>query len=205
MAANLLRLGEEINTLDPHCAGFHIDIMDGHFAPNITFGPDMAHAIDAASRNPSWVHLMVDNPTFFVKKLKVKEQSLVSFHIETKINHSEAILEIKEKKYRASLAINPKTAIEKLFPFLNESIDHILIMSVEPGFSGQNFKPEVLQKIPPLIAHMQQHNLSCSIGIDGGISPAIMPLIKQYPITHVAAATSIFGCSDPIAALKNLQ
>lgn len=205
MVADQLRLGQEVALLDAHCSGFHLDIMDGHFVPNITFGPMLINAVDRMSRNPSWVHLMVDNPSFWVDRLVLKAESIVSFHIESNFDFQYIVSQIKEKKLRASLAINPKTRVEKLFDFLNPMIDHVLIMSVEPGFSGQKFLPEVLHKIPALQKYCREHQLSCSIGLDGGIVPALVPEIKRLGVDHIAASSSIFNYDDRITALERLR
>ncbi|MCL4229760.1 ribulose-phosphate 3-epimerase [Candidatus Dependentiae bacterium] len=205
MAADQLHLGQEVALLDAHCSGFHLDIMDGHFVPNIIFGPVLANAVDRASRNPSWIHLMVDNPSFFIERLTLKAKGIVSFHIESNFDFQYIISQIKEKKLQASLAIKPKTRVEKLFDFLNPMIDHVLIMSVEPGFSGQKFLPEVLQKIPVLQEYCREHQLSCSIGLDGGIVPALIPEIKRLGVDHIAASSSIFNYDDRIEALERLR
>src|SRR5437660_148073 len=134
MAADPLNLEHAINQLQPYCAGFHLDIMDNHFVPNITWGAATVNAIaqKVEKSKKIWVHLMVDNPYDFYETLFLADGSLVSFHLESKVNHADLIKRIKEKKQRASLAINPKTAASEIIPFLHV-IDHILVMSVEPG------------------------------------------------------------------------
>lgn len=204
IAADLLYLGREIKILDPYCAGFHIDIMDGHFVPNLAFGTAAAEAIDAASQHPSWIHLMVDNPSFFIKNLNLKPGGLISFHLETKADILQTVLNIREKKWLASLALNPKTPIEDVLPFLEMNIDHILLMTVEPGFSGQDFIPEVLQKIPALLEQKEKKQLSFSIGLDGGISINIMDAIKLYPVQQIVLGSALFEQKDKISILKNI-
>lgn len=205
MGADQLRLGDEVALLDPHCFGFHLDIMDGHFVPNITFGPTVANAVDRASVHPSWVHLMVDNPSLCIDALQLKPHSIVSFHLETNVDHEMVIYNIKEKNYRPSLAINPKTPPEKLFDFLNRMVDHVLIMSVEPGFSGQKFLPAVLHKVAVLHDFRRKHGLPFTIGLDGGITAALIPSIKQHCVDQIAVSSAIFTEKDRLAALERLR
>src|SRR5579872_882835 len=166
MAADQLNLEKEINLLRDHCAGFHLDVMDNHFVPNITWGVATVNAIAAISK--VWVHLMVDNSMSLYEKLVLAPDSLVSFHIESGIDFFDSVKIIKEKKHKLSIAISPKTAISHIVPFLN-ILDQVLLMSVEPGFFGQRFLITAIERLDELVAYRRDHGGSWRIGIDGGI------------------------------------
>src|SRR5262245_4796884 len=146
IAADQLNLKAAIQLLEDHCHGFHADVMDGHFVPTLTWGPPTVNALDRITSKPLWVHLMVTDPATVIAQLHLKPDSLVSFHLESTSNPKSIINRIEEKKWRSSLAISPKTDLKTTFDLLS-SIDHLLIMSVEPGAGGQAFIPETLAKI----------------------------------------------------------
>ncbi len=204
ISANLLNLEHEIKLLEPHCDGFHLDIMDNHFVPNLTFGIDMIQAISKTTHKQLWVHLMVDQPNTWIESLQLPEQTILSFHIESTNKTSELIKRIKEKKWLTSIAINPKTNVDEIFPYLH-LIDQVLIMSVEPGFSGQRFLEPTIDKIAPLIKRQTAQKLTFSIGFDGGITPENIGLLAQKGVTDFAAASTIFNNPHPIEALEQLR
>ena len=204
IAANPLYLHQTIKTLEPYCAGFHCDIMDNHFVSNLTFGFDIVQAIDAATFTQTWVHLMVDNPADWCKRLILKPHSIVSFHFESTNEPDKVIKCIKEKKWLPSIAINPKTDEGEIFHLL-DTISQILIMSVNPGFSGQPFLDTVLKKIPSLIYERKKRNLTFSIGIDGGINAKNIISIAQQGAQDLAIASAIFNTPDPLRALQSLS
>ncbi len=204
IAADLLRLKEEIRQLQPYCDGFHLDVMDNHFVPNLTFGADIVNAVSAATTKQLWVHLMVDNPISWCNTLTLQAESIVSFHIEATKKAQDIIKQIKENNWRASIAIKPKTPVAAIFPLLN-TIDQVLLMSVEPGFSGQQFLPSVVDKIEPLITYRKDHGLSFAIGIDGGINQENIGMLATKGVEDFAVAAAIFDQPDPVAALKKLR
>ncbi len=204
IAANPLCLNDTLQELAPYCAGFHCDIMDNHFVPNLTFGADIVNAIDAATPNPTWVHLMVDNPLHWCSNLSLKTDSIVSFHIESTAAINKVINSIKENKWKVSLAIKPKTAIGETFRYLNV-IDQLLVMSVEPGFAGQRFLEPVTDKITQLALYRTQHNLTFQIGVDGGINTHNIGSLVQEGADDIAIASAIFNESNPCTALQALS
>jgi ribulose-phosphate 3-epimerase len=205
MAADPLNMVREIEILDTHCVGFHLDLMDGHFAPNIALSPMAINAIDRVSIHPVWVHIMATDPERWINRLRLKEGSIITIHIEIEEKIEKLVSLIKERKCQASLAIKPKTPVADLLPHITEFIDQILILSVEPGFYGQKFMPEVLEKIVPLLKCKQQHGLDFALAMDGGIGPEQVSLLRSQGITEVAAATSIFAHNDRCEALQNLS
>ncbi len=204
ISANLLRLQEEITRLEPYCDGFHLDIMDNHFVPNLTFGADMVHAISEITKKQLWVHLMVDNPESWCDQLQLHDESILSFHFESTKHIPDMVKRIKEKNWQPSIAIKPKTDVRELFPCLN-MMNQVLLMSVEPGFSGQQFLPSVVDKIEPLLKYKDEHQLQFSIGMDGGITKQNIGTLAQKGVHDFAVASAIFDQSDPIAALQALK
>lgn len=204
IAADLLHLGTVIERFDPICDGFHVDIMDNHFVPNLTWGTAFANAIARASDKPVWVHLMVDNPEEWLQTLELTPGSTLTFHIENKSKKEQMIRGVKEKNFRASIAINPKTPLDEILPIAH-LLDQILIMSVEPGFSGQDFIENSIDKINPLLNFRSKENLDFSIAIDGGVTEKNIHMLSQKGIDEFAASKAIFGAQDPIAAYKTLK
>ncbi len=204
ISANLLRLEEEIKKLEPYCDGFHIDIMDNHFVPNLTFGADIVHAISTVTNKQLWVHLMIDDPESWIDSLQLPPESILSFHFESTKHIPEIIKRITEKNWLPSIALKPKTAVSEIFPFLN-GISQVLLMSVEPGFSGQRFLPSVIGKLEPLMKQRDKHKLSFTIGMDGGVNEENIGMLAQHGIHDFAIASAIFDQPDPVAALKKLR
>jgi ribulose-phosphate 3-epimerase len=203
MAADPLCLKNEIQLLAPYCAGFHLDVMDNHFVPNITWGADTVNAI-AQLGYPVWVHLMVEKPDAFYDRLKLPEDSIVSFHIESNLDIFGFIKIIKEKKHKASIAISPKTSISRIVSLLHD-IDQVLVMSVEPGFSGQSFLKSSLDRISELVEHRQKVNATFRIGIDGGIDATNIGMVVERGVDDCAIGSAIFRQPDHSIALQKLQ
>ncbi len=204
ISADPLNLQKEIELLDPHTDGYHLDVMDNHFVPNLTWGPMIINAIAKTTRRKLWVHLMVDNPMDWDALLFIPPGSIFSFHFETKKEIPRLIKKIKEKKWEASLAINPKTPVEEIFPILGV-LDQVLLMSVEPGFSGQSFLKAVMKKLDKLSAYRQTSGLNFRIGMDGGINAQNITQLAQKGVDDFAIAASIFHQADRAAALQGLK
>jgi ribulose-phosphate 3-epimerase len=203
ISADLLNLHSVIMHLEPHCDGFHIDIMDNHFVPNLTWGVQFFNAIAKITKKPLWIHLMIENVESFIPNLMLKSNDILSFHIEEEKNIEKIINLIKEKKSKVQLAIQPKTDLNKIFSFL-EMVDSILLMSVNPGFSGQQFLPDSIDRLKQLNQYRLSHNLRFSIAMDGGICKSNIGLLVQHGCNVVAVASGIFSCDDHIKALKDL-
>lgn len=204
ISADPLNLQKEIELLDPHTDGYHLDIMDNHFVPNLTWGPMVVNAISNTTRRKLWVHLMVDNPMEWDTLLFMPPGSIFSFHFETKKEISKLIKKIKEKKWEASLAINPKTPVEEIFPILGV-LDQVLLMSVEPGFSGQSFLKDVMEKLDKLSAYRQTSGSNFRIGMDGGINSQNITQLAQMGVDDFAIAAGIFDQADHAVALQELK
>jgi ribulose-phosphate 3-epimerase len=204
MAADQLNLEKWVDALKPYCAGFHVDIMDNHFVPNITWGAGTVNALAQKLNCCMWVHLLVDNSQAVFETLSLPVGSLVSFHIESVSDVLSFVKIIKEKNHIPSIAISPKTPVTDIFSFL-DMVDHVLLMSVEPGFSGQPFCVDVLEKLDELVAYRQSHAMIFRIGMDGGINKTNIETIIARGVNDCAIAGGIFYEEDPVAALRGLK
>lgn len=203
IAADQLNLQQAVLLLQAQCQGFHCDVMDNHFVPNLTWGAPTIRALNTLTTKPLWVHLMVDNPYAMLDALELKPDSLVSFHLESTHEAGRVIDRIREKKWRPSLAISPKTQPESTFVFL-PALDQVLVMSVEPGAGGQLFLPSTLPKIEKLVTKRAELGLNFTIGVDGGIMADNIATVCQAGGQDLVVGTAVFGSSDPVSALTNL-
>jgi ribulose-phosphate 3-epimerase len=204
ISADLLDLAHIIKTLDSYCDGYHIDVMDNHFVPNLTWGYAFIDAIKKVTTNPLDIHLMIDNPNTFIKNITVRPKDTLTFHIESTSNPQHTIDLIKEKNCKTGIAIKPKTPLELIFDSLG-NINQVTIMSVEPGFSGQQFLPESIARLKILNAYRIEHNLSFAIAMDGGINTKNIATLSQNGLDICAAASAIFHNNDYIAAINALK
>ena len=203
MAADQLNMQKEIELLDPYCDGYHIDIMDDHFVPNLTWGIDFVDAVNKATAKPLWVQLMVEHTTKWVEKISLNANSILTFHIESAKEIRSLVDLIKKKNIVPSIAINPKTPVERIFPFL-DIIHHVVVMSVEPGFSGQPFLPEVVEKVDALKSYCENLGIKITIAMDGGISKKNIGMLAKKGVEDFAIASAIFKKPDPVEAIKKL-
>jgi ribulose-phosphate 3-epimerase len=205
IAADLLNLRTAIKELESSCDGFHLDLMDHHFVPNLSWGPDFVNSIACATELPLWVHLMVTNPGTIVEQLQLRAQDLVTLHYESFVTPAlllELVLLIKKTNTRIGLAVSPKTEISLITDLLAQ-FDQVLIMSVEPGFSGQQFLPASYAKIEQLIQARRDQNLNFRIAVDGGVNLANINKLVQAGAQDLAVGTAIFNSFD--GAVTELQ
>ncbi|MFC1842376.1 ribulose-phosphate 3-epimerase [Candidatus Dependentiae bacterium] len=203
IAADILNLQREIKLLEPYCQGYHVDIMDNHFVPNLTWGQMFVDAIDRITAKPLWVQLMVDDPQNWVDFLALNANSIVTFHFESTSSVKNISDRIKKKNWVPSIAINPKTPVEKIFPFL-DIIPHVVIMSVEPGFSGQDFLPKVIDKVDTLVSYCQMRGLKITVGMDGGIKEDNISMLAKKGVEDFVIGSGIFNHENRISAIKKL-
>lgn len=206
ISSNLLTLQQTITELDPICHGYHLDVMDDHFVPNLTWGADFINAIIAATQKPVHVHLMVQDPSRWIKRLNLRTTDLFVFHYEAfaQPNDTQKLLDqLITNNIGAGLAINPTTPIAAITDFL-PSLQQVLVMSVNPGFSGQSFIQTTTEKITPLHMLRKTHDLSFHICMDGGINKDNIKTVGSLGADQVAAAAAIFAQQDPVTSLKNL-
>lgn len=202
ISADLLNLQKVVTELAPLCAGLHLDVMDFHFVPNLTFGPDFINALRRVTETQFWIDLLVDEPLRYFDRLELQQGDIVSVHYES--TYPQTIFqEMRLRGWRASLALDPKTPIEVVMPFLNE-LDHVLLMSVPPGFSGQTFLYDVVEKLKKLHGIRREYEANFEIGMDGGLNATTLPAVLAYGVDTIAVAHAIFGSKDPIKALETL-
>lgn len=204
MSADLMNLEKVINELEPHCDGFHIDIMDNHFVPNITWGAHLTNQIAQISSKPLLVHLMVEQPNALINKLKLTHGSVISFHLEATENPQPIIELITKLGYTPSIAIKPSTSLAKLYPLIDAGITHVLLMSVEPGFSGQEFIANSKDRLCELVAYKTKAQKEFIICMDGGINRQNIGELYKLGAQQFAVSSALFGTKDPLETLKEL-
>ena len=205
LSADFSTLGDEIKSLEQAGADLiHIDVMDGHFVPNITMGPPIIKMVRKCTKLPFDVHLMISPVEKYIKAFADAGSDIITIHPEATDNLKRAVGTIKSLGKKAGVSLNPKTPISALMDVIND-IDLILIMSVNPGFAGQSFMGEVLPKVTELRKMINEKKLKIDIEIDGGINFETAPLAVKAGANILVSGTTIFSGSlkDNIQKLRN--
>ncbi|MFC1559639.1 ribulose-phosphate 3-epimerase [Candidatus Margulisiibacteriota bacterium] len=207
LSADFSKLGEEIiNIEDSGADMIHVDVMDGHFVPNITLGPVIVSAISKITKLPIEAHLMIENPDRYIENFAKAGAGIINIHAEASKNLKRDIELIRSYSVKPGIALNPATPI-KVVEKLLDKVDMILIMSVNPGFAGQQFMPEVLPKITELRRIVDSKKLKLDIAVDGGINPGNAKQVVDAGANVLAAASAIFkskNYKDVISGFKKL-
>jgi ribulose-phosphate 3-epimerase len=205
LASNFARLGEEIRTVEQGGAEvIHVDVMDGHFVPNISIGIPVVESLRQATRLPLDVHLMIEQPEEYIEEFVRAGASRVLVHEEATVHLDRALAMIREHGAEAGAAINPATPVAMLSEVLDK-LDTVLVMSVNPGFGGQRFIPGALEKIRQLNQWRSRYNASFRIEVDGGVDLENIAELTQAGANTFVAGTSIFHASDPAGATRQLR
>ena len=192
LSADFSKLGSEIKNLEKAKADLiHIDVMDGHFVPNITIGPEVIDKLRKYTSLPFDVHLMIAPVDNFIKNFADAGADIITIHPEATNNLTDSIKKIKSFNKKAGISLNPETSIEKVLPVLN-IIDLVLVMSVNPGFGGQKFMKETLEKVKILRKEIDKKNLKTEIEIDGGINFENSKMAKAAGVDILVSGTTIF-------------
>jgi len=200
--ANLQRDAERIH--NSRADWFHLDIMDGHFVPNLSFGLPVVAAIKKHAQKPLDVHLMISNPDLYIEDFKKAGADILTVHYETCPHLHRTVQKIKELGMQAGVSLNPHTPVEVLHDILPE-IDLVLIMSVNPGFGGQKFIPQAINKIERLRAMADQTNPECIIEVDGGVDDKTAPKVLAAGARALVAGSYIFKSTDINTTIDGLK
>ena len=196
LSANPLRIEENLAALGKFVSWLHVDVMDGHFVPNMTYGPLLVRGLRKAfSSSVLDVHLMVENPEKFVEYFLPAEPSYLVFHVEATPHAHRLLQQIRKSGCRAGISLNPGTPVEMVYPLL-PLVDLVLVMSVNPGFGGQSFIPETLEKVEALYRRRTLKNLDFLLQIDGGVSVERAAELVRRGCDVLVAGSAVF--SDPL-------
>ena len=204
LAADFGYLVEEVSAIESEADLLHLDIMDGHFVPNISFGLPVIASLRRHTELPFDCHLMTTNPDAFLPELAAAGADLVTMHIEAIPDPTEAMKAASSNDLGFGLVISPPTPFAAVAPFM-ENVNMLLVMSVNPGFGGQSFLSETLPKIEQARIWIESHGLEADIEVDGGISSENIISAKNAGATIFVAGTSVFGAPDPAEAIRGLR
>ena len=206
LSCDYSKMGEEFKRMEECGADWlHIDVMDGHFVPNITLGAPIVKCMRKCSSLVFDVHLMISDPKKYIPDFVKAGADIITFHIESNSPTGETIDLIRSLGCKAALSVKPKTPVEVVFPFL-EKLSMVLVMTVEPGFGGQSFMADMLDKVKVLRAECERRGLDTDIQVDGGINEQNAGLAVQSGANVLVAGSAVFGSKDAkatIASLKN--
>ena len=204
LAADFLHLEKDVRMVNEYADLFHLDIMDGTFVPNISFGFPIVEAIASIAERPLDVHLMIVNPENYVDRFAKVGADMLSFHLNATENPAQVLTDIHQKDMKAGLVINPDIPVESLFPYLHQC-DFVLLMSVFAGFGGQKFIESTYDRIRTLKAEIDRQGLDVKIEIDGGVCPDNAMKLIEAGAEILVAGSAVFKAENPaevIAALR---
>jgi len=207
LAADFACLGDEVRAVEAAGADWiHVDVMDGHFVPNITIGPPIVKAVRAVTKLPLDVHLMIEAPERYIETFAEAGASTIGVHVETCPHLHRTLAQVREAGARASVAINPGTPVESIREVMT-CVDQVLVMTVNPGFGGQKFIDGMTEKISTIRGWIDEGGLSVALEVDGGIDPATISRAARAGADVFVAGTAIFGARDRdyAAAIKSLK
>ncbi len=205
LSADFGNLARDVQAIcDAGCDFVHVDVMDGHFVPNLTIGPVVVSSVAKVATKPLDIHLMVENNTFFVDLFAPLKPEYISFHIEEEKHPHRLIQKIRSLGIKPAIVLNPHTPPEAI-EYLLGDLDMVLLMSVNPGFGGQSFIDTVVPKAKKLSAMRDAINPNCLIEVDGGVSDKNIHLLKDAGVDIVVAGSYVFSHANKAEAIKSLQ
>ncbi len=205
LSADFGNLAQDVKAIcDAGCDLVHVDVMDGHFVPNLTIGPVVVSAVAKAATKPLDVHLMVENNTFFVDLFAPLKPGYITFHMEEEKNPHRLVQYIRELGIKPGVVLNPHTPAEAV-EYLLQDLDMVLVMSVNPGFGGQKFIPNVVEKIKRLAALRDRVNPECLIEIDGGVNADNIEMLRDAGVDVCVAGSYVFKHDSYKTAISNLK
>ena len=205
LSADFGILNDEITAIcDGGCDLIHVDVMDGHFVPNMTIGPVVVNSVDKVATKPLDIHLMVEDNSFFIDLYAHLKPEYISFHIESEKHPHRIIQKLRSLGIKPAIVLNPHSTPESI-EYLLEDLDMVLLMSVNPGFGGQKFIPSVIEKAAALKKLINKRNPSCLIEVDGGVNNKNIHELKDAGVDIVVAGSYVYGADDYSLAIKSLQ
>ena len=205
LSADFARLGDSLETIRAAGIGLvHVDVMDGHFVPNLTIGPPVVAALRAVSDLPFDVHLMIEDPGRWVDDYVKAGADMISVHAEADPHLHRTVQHVRSLGARAGVALNPGTPISAVEDVL-EDLDHVLVMSVNPGFGGQSFIPGSIRKLERLREIIRERGLDVRLEVDGGVKVDNVAQLVRAGAELLVAGSAIFGAANPEAAARELQ
>ena len=204
LSADFSKLAEELQTIERDADLLHLDVMDGHFVPNLTIGPAIVKACRAQSKLPFDCHLMIEDPQKYIAAFLDAGADMISVHYEAEPHLQRALQLIRDGGAKAGIALNPATPAESLTTAI-EFCDYVLVMTVNPGFGGQKFIEPVVPKIRHISRLIQERGLQVEIEVDGGIDSHTAPAVTGAGATILVAGSAVFGKPDRIAAMEAIR
>ncbi len=205
LSADLLKLEEQVRLVAENGADFiHVDVMDGHFVPNLTFGPNMVKALKRIVDLPLDVHLMISNPNQYIARYAEAGADILTVHQEACIHLHRSIQTIHQQGIKAGVSLNPATSLSTVEDILPE-LDLLLLMTVNPGFGGQKFISNTLDKIARARRLIDRSRRDILLEVDGGINPVTARKVVEQGANVLVAGNAVFGQEDPAAALENIR
>ena len=205
LSCDFARLGEEVRRVDEAGADWiHLDVMDGHFVPNLTIGSAIVKSVRPYTKLPFDVHLMIDYPLDYIDAFADAGADIITFHVESKSDIEKTIEKIKSRGVKAGLVIKPKTPAEAVYEYLDK-VYVILVMTVEPGFGGQSFMADMLPKVTAIKDECAKRGLEVLVEVDGGISEKTAPLAAGAGVDVCVSGTGIFKAKDTAAAISAIK
>lgn len=200
LSADFGRLAEEIREVEnAGCDLIHVDVMDGHFVPNLTLGPPVIRCIRKATRLPLDVHLMIEEPIRYLEDFRKAGSDWITVHVEATDRMDETLAAVKKSGAKAGISLRPKTPVKKIEDYIPQ-VDLVLVMSVEPGFGGQSFMPEMMSKVRTL-----RSRFSGLISVDGGVNPENAPQAIDAGADILVAGTAIFAAPNRSESIRKLR
>lgn len=204
LAADFLHLEKDVELVNQHADLFHLDVMDGVFVPNISFGFPIVEAIARKSTKPLDVHLMIVQPEKYVDRFAKVGADMISFHVNATEDPAAVLSQIHSHGVQAGLVINPDLPVESLFPYLKDC-DFVMLMSVFAGFGGQKFIEETYDRVRALKAEIQRQGLNIPIEIDGGVSAANSKALSDAGAEILVAGSAVFRAENPAAVIQQMK